>query len=58
MAKRIALLASALALAATGPAWAGIIPGPGKGNPDLNPAGKCPPGQNQDTSIGGLKKCD
>jgi hypothetical protein len=58
MKKRIALLASAMALAATGPAaYASITVGPGKGNPDTNPTGKCPPGQNTDTSTGGLKKC-
>jgi hypothetical protein len=38
-------------------ASADITPGPGKGNPDTNPTGKCPPGQNQDTSPGGQKKC-
>jgi len=58
MKKRIALLTSALALAASGVASAASDEGPGRGNPDLNPAGKCPPGQNQDTSPGGLKKCD
>jgi len=58
MKKRVALLASAMALAITGPAYASIIPGLGKGNPDKNPAGKCPPGQNKDKSIGGLKKCN
>ena len=58
MKKRIALLASAMVLAASGVASAAIDEGPGRGNPDRNPAGKCPPGQNQDTSVGGLKKCD
>ncbi len=29
----------------------------GKGHPAKNPAGKCPAGQNKDTSPGGLKKC-
>ena len=38
-------------------AFAAIDEGPGKGNPDLNGAGKCSPGQNKDTSPGGLKKC-
>ena len=52
-----ALAAGALALAATAPAYAAINEGPGRGNPDTNPAGKCPPGQNTDTSPGGLKKC-
>jgi hypothetical protein len=61
MRKRIALLASAMTLAAggvSGVAYAGIDEGPGKGNPDTNPTGKCPAGQNKDTSNGGLKKCD
>ena len=57
MKKRIALLASAMALAASGPAYAAIDEGPGKGNPDTNASGKCPAGQNKDTSTGGLKKC-
>jgi hypothetical protein len=57
MKKRIAVLASAMALAASGVASAAIDNTPGKGNPDTNPTGKCPPGQNQDTSPGGLKKC-
>jgi hypothetical protein len=55
--KRIVALAVALALGAGGVAAAAISPGPGRGNPDTNPTGKCPPGQNQDTSPGGLKKC-
>jgi hypothetical protein len=55
--KRIALLAAAMALAASGVASAAISPGPGAGNPDTNASGKCPAGQNKDTSTGGLKKC-
>jgi hypothetical protein len=55
--KRIALLASAMALAVSGVASAAIDEGPGRGNPDTNPAGKCPGGHNTDTSPGGLKKC-
>jgi hypothetical protein len=59
--KRIALLLSAMALAASGvapAAFAAIDEGPGKGNPDVTSgSGKCPPGQNKDTSPGGLKKC-
>jgi hypothetical protein len=58
MKKRVALLASAMALAASGVASAAIDQGPGRGNPDTNPTGKCPAGQNKDTSNGGLKKCD
>ena len=62
MKKRIALLLSAMALAASGvapAAFAAIDQGPGRGNPDTNPAGKCPPGHNPDGSLstGGLKKC-
>jgi hypothetical protein len=57
MKKRIAVLASAMALAASGVASAAINEGPGKGNPDTNASGKCPNGQNKDTSTGGLKKC-
>jgi hypothetical protein len=55
--KRIALLAAAMTLAASGSAFAAVDVGPGKGNPDTNPTGKCSPGQNKDTSPGGLKKC-
>jgi hypothetical protein len=55
--KKVLALATALTLAASGTAFAGINEGPGRGNPDTNPAGKCPPGQNMDTSVGGLKKC-
>jgi len=55
---KIALLASALALAASGPPAAAISEGNGRGHPDTNAAGKCPAGQNKDTSPGGLKKCD
>jgi hypothetical protein len=58
MKKRIVALAAALALAASGVASAAIDEGPGRGNPDTNPTGKCSPGQNKDTSVGGLKKCD
>lgn len=57
MKKRIALVAAAMTLAASGVASAAINQGPGRGNPQTNPTGKCPPGQNQDTSPGGLKKC-
>ena len=39
------------------PAFAAIDEGPGRGNPDTNASGKCPPGQNKETSPGGLKKC-
>ena len=58
MKTRIALLVSVMALAAsTGVASAAITVGPGKGNPQTNPSGKCPSGQNKGTSPGGLKKC-
>jgi hypothetical protein len=55
--RRIALLAAAMTLAASGSAFGAVDVGPGKGNPDTNPTGKCSPGQNKDTSPGGLKKC-
>jgi hypothetical protein len=52
------LLASAFGLAVpVTTASADITPTPGKGNPETNPTGKCPGGQNKDTSPGGLKKC-
>ena len=52
------LLASALGLAVpAATASAAITEGPGAGNPDTNQSGKCPGGQNKDTSPGGLKKC-
>jgi hypothetical protein len=61
MRKRITLLIAAVTMALTmsvgGVAFAAIDEGPGRGNPDTNKAGKCPPGQNKDTSPGGLKKC-
>jgi hypothetical protein len=57
MKRKVLVLATAMALAASGTAFAAIDEGPGRGNPDTNPTGKCPPGQNQDTSVGGLKKC-
>jgi hypothetical protein len=61
MKKRVTLLVAALMMALTmsfsGVAFAQIDEGPGKGNPDTNPAGKCPAGHNKDTSVGGLKKC-
>jgi hypothetical protein len=61
MKRRIATLmgATLFAMASFVPSAMGAIDeGPGRGNPDLNPTGKCPPGQNADTSVGGLKKCD
>jgi hypothetical protein len=61
MRKRVTLLVAALMMALTmsfsGVAFAAISEGPGKGNPDTTKTGKCPPGQNKDTSVGGLKKC-
>jgi hypothetical protein len=47
----------ALSMSLSGVAFAAINDGPGRGNPDLTPTGKCAPGQNKDTSPGGLKKC-
>jgi hypothetical protein len=61
MRKRITLLVAALMMAlsmsVSGVAFAAVDEGPGKGNPDTNPQGKCSPGQNKDTSPGGQKKC-
>jgi hypothetical protein len=56
MKKKVLVLTAALTLAASGPAFA-FPESPGAGNPDVNASGKCPPGQNTDTSTGGLKKC-
>ena len=61
--KRISMLVAVAAImtvimvAGAAASFAQIAEGPGKGNPETNPAGKCPPGQNQETSPGGLKKC-
>jgi hypothetical protein len=61
MRKRMTLLIAALVMALSmymsGVAFAAINEGPGKGNPDTTPTGKCAPGQNKDTSPGALKKC-
>ena len=62
MRKRISVLIAALVMALTmsfsGVAFAAIDEGPGRGNPDTaSGSGKCPPGQNKETSPGGLKKC-
>ena len=57
MKKRLAVLTSAMVLATSGVASAAINNSPGAGNPDTNASGKCPNGQNKDTSTGGLKKC-
>jgi hypothetical protein len=61
MRKRISLLIAALMLALSmslgSVAFAAQNEGPGKGDSDTNPTGKCTPGQNKDTSPGGLKKC-
>ena len=51
------VLATALFAVSAGPAAAAITNSPGAGNPDTNASGKCPGGQNKDTSPGGLKKC-
>lgn len=63
MKKRIALLASAMTLAAggvSGVAYAAITDSGNPGHPDKNPAGKCPAGQNKDKSPGAFadNKCD
>jgi hypothetical protein len=53
----VALCMVAMMLVMAAPAFA-VNEGPGRGNPDTAPgSGKCPPGQNTDTSVGGLKKC-
>ena len=61
MKKRVSLLIAAVVMALTmslgSVAFAAQTVTPGKGNPDTNPTGKCAPGQNKDTSPGGLKKC-
>jgi hypothetical protein len=62
MRKRKTLLIAAVVMALTMSfgsvaAFAAIDEGPGRGNPDTTPTGKCAPGQNKDTSPGGLKKC-
>ena len=53
----VACLTGALVLTGATPALTAVDVGPGKGNPDTNRNGKCSPGQNKDTSPGGLKKC-
>jgi hypothetical protein len=53
----VALVMAAMMVVMAAPAFAAITVGPGKGNPETNPTGKCPPGQNMETSPGGLKKC-
>jgi hypothetical protein len=62
MRKRITLLIAALMMALTmsfsGVAFAAVDEGSGRGNPDTVSGGKCPPGQNKETSTGGLKKCE
>jgi hypothetical protein len=62
MRKRMTLLVAAVVMALTmsfsGAAFAAIDEGPGRGNPDVTSgSGKCPAGQNKETSPGGLKKC-
>ena len=57
MKKRIALLTTGLALAASGVASAAITPAPNPGHPATNPAGNCPPGQNSGATNGALQKC-
>jgi hypothetical protein len=54
----VAALMMALAMSFSAVAFAAIEEGHGKGNPDVTSgSGKCPPGQNKETSPGGLKKC-
>ena len=51
------LIMAAMVVVMAMPAFAVITEGPGKGNPETNPSGMCPAGQNKETSPGGLKKC-
>jgi hypothetical protein len=51
-----AMLVVAMTVTAA-PAFAALDEGNGRGNPTTTPSGKCPPGQNQDLSPGGQKKC-
>ena len=53
----IAAVVMALSLSVSGVAFAAISEGNGNGHPNTTPSGKCPAGQNKDTSPGGLKKC-
>ena len=53
----VACLTGALVLTGATSALAAVDVGPGNGNPDTNPTGKCSPGQNKETSPGGVKKC-
>lgn len=57
MRKRIALLAAAMTLAASGVASAAITPSDNNGHPNTNPSGSCPTGQNKDATKGALQKC-
>jgi hypothetical protein len=55
--KRIALLAAAMTLAASGVASAAITPSDNNGHPNKNPSGNCPTGQNKGATNGALQKC-
>jgi hypothetical protein len=55
--KRIAVLASAMALAGSGVATAAITESTNNGHPNTNPTGKCPTGQNKGATPGALNKC-
>jgi hypothetical protein len=57
MKKRIALLAAAMALAASGVASAAITESTNNGHPSTNKPGNCPAGQNKDATPGALNKC-
>jgi hypothetical protein len=58
MKNRIAAVTTVLLLVVGGSAFGALNDGNGNGNPTTTPSGKCPPGQNQTTSPGGLKKCE
>jgi hypothetical protein len=51
------LLATTLALAASGPASAAITQPSNNGHPSTNPAGNCPGGFNKGDTPGALNKC-
>ena len=57
MKKRIVALTTGMVLAASGVASAAIDHPGNNGHPSTNPAGHCPPGQNQGATPGALHKC-
>ena len=57
MKRRIVVLSTTVVLAASGVASAAITDPGNNGHPSTNPAGHCPPGQNQGDTPGALHKC-